>query len=227
MNAIRKFPTISLLALPALLISVLSIPAGAEEGANIQAGQTVFTFVNRLLINPPQATVIGYLPTIEGLPGYLFDLSNPNNPPSEKTAYFTMVIDATGALLLSNGDTTTPAGTSVAILPADITKIYFHENPAQNWSDTGSFSSGLLVATFKSSTGTQTAAGLVALVTQSSVLMSSHDFTFKGHTYNFARLIPNGYTVHALSSGVPVEGTNVPPPFTFTGAGSAVALGRR
>jgi hypothetical protein len=52
MNAIRKYPAISVLALPALLISGLSIPAGAEQGASIQAGQTVFTFVNRLLITP-------------------------------------------------------------------------------------------------------------------------------------------------------------------------------
>jgi hypothetical protein len=232
MNAIGKHIGITLLAASALLISSSS-PAAAEDETKVAPGQTVFTLVNRLLITPvlnkpPQVSLFGYFPTIGGLPANLFDLRIPGTTPGEKTAYFTLFVDASGALQLDNG-APSPGSVSVAVLPHDGFSIYYHASPDQDWSKPDSFGplgkdGPMLVATFKSSTGTQTAAGPVSLITQSSVLVYSRDFVFvDGRTYNFARLMPNGFTIHAISSNIPLN----PGELAFAGAGSGVAAGER
>src|SRR5262249_50725784 len=88
----EKHPTIwriSLLGSSLLLIS-MSTPTAAQPRAGVPSGQTVLTFTNRLLINPPQVLVFGYFATIQGLPEPLF-----SGPPAESTAYFTWSLNAT------------------------------------------------------------------------------------------------------------------------------------
>ena len=188
----------------------------------VPAGQTILTFVNRLYLNPPgQALVAGYFVNIAGLPDPLFA-----GAPGESTAYFTWSLNASGAMVVPNGDPNA-GGVSVVVLPAGETlNIYFNASPNQTWSSPASFSAGQLVATFKSTPGTQTGSGPVALVTQTYILDSSLDFAFKGKTYNFANLIPHGFTVSTLSSNIPAPGAAVFGfPLVFPAAGSAVAVG--
>jgi hypothetical protein len=203
-----------------LLASSVSIPAAAQHSATIPAGQTVLTFVNRLLINPPQVVVFGYFADIAGISGPLF-----SGTPGENTAHFTWSLNAPGALQLQNGDLKDPGGISVAVLRSGETfNVYYNANPSQSWNFPESFSAGSLIATFKSSPGTQAGAGPMSFVTQSYSLVSSHDFTFKGQTYNFRRLIPHGFTSFGVVGNIPLHGA-VAPPLTFAGAGSAAAIG--
>lgn len=222
MKSNQKFSGFSLLLPAAVLIANSSIPAVAQPATKVEASRTVLTFVNRLIINPPQVVVFGYFPTIQGLPDPLF-----SGTPGEATAYLTWSLDAVGATQIPNGDAADPGSTSVAVLRSgEKLNIYFNANPNQNWANPASFSSGQLVATYVATTGTQTGSGPVALVTQTYVLDSSQDFTFKGQTYNFARLIPHGFTSIALSSNIPIGNSNPPkPPLVFTASGSGLAIG--
>jgi hypothetical protein len=204
----------------ALLALSLSIPAAAQPAASIPAGQTIMTFVNRLLINPPQVVVYGYFVDIVGLPGPLF-----SGTPGETTAYFTWSLNAQGALQLQNGDPKDPGSIDVAVLPSgEAFSVYYNANPNQNWNIPASFSAGQPIATFKSEPGTQTGVGPVAFVTQAYSLVSSHDFFFKGRTFNLARLIPHGFIVSSVSGNIPLNGA-VAPPLTFAAAGTAAAIG--
>lgn len=214
-----RFFGISFLSASVLLISVACPPSIAQPAAGIPAGQTALTFVNRLLINPPEVLVYGYFPSIEGLPGPLFA-----GVPGESTAYFTWSLNAAGAQVLQNGDT------SVAVLNTDqnlnILNIYFNANPSQTWNNPASFSGGQLIATFKAQPGTQTGSGPVAMVTQSYVFVSSTNFSFKGQTFNFSRLLPHGFTLFAFGSNLPLANAVPPPPaMVFTAAGSGIAIG--
>src|ERR1039457_5608524 len=144
----------------ALLALSLSIPAAAQPPASIPAGQTIMTFVNRLLINPPQGVVYGYFFDIVTVPGPLF-----SGTPGETTAYFTWSLNAQGAnaqgaLQLQNGDPKDPGSIDVAVLPSgDAFSVYYNANPNQNWNIPASFSAGQPIATFKSEPGTQTGVG--------------------------------------------------------------------
>lgn len=201
-----------------LLVLTLGIPVAAEAPPNVPAGETVLTFVNRLSINlqtnPPQALVFGYFPTVQGLPGLLF-----SGAPSESTAFFTWTLNSSGAHQIQNADTT------VVVLPTGQSlDVYFHSNPNQSWSDPASFSAGELVASFKAGSGTQTNSGPVVLVTQSYYLTFSKDFSFKGETFNFAGLLPHGFTLFAHGSNIPLT---PPPVLTFSAGGSGIAIGGR
>ena len=213
---------LSSFAICSVLACSSSMPATAQPGNSIASGRTVLTFVNRLLINPPQVLVFGYFPTLQGIPEPMF-----SGTPSENTAYFTWSLDAAGARQIQNGDATAAGSVSAAILlSGEAYNVYFNPNPNQSWDNPASFSAGQLVATFRSTTGTQTGSGPVALVTQSYILESSQDFTFRGQSYNFARLLPHGFTITTLSGNVPLGNTTPPkPPLVFAAAGSGVAIG--
>ena len=217
-----------------LLVSGLSIPAAAQNSpsaghwshgqktaGSIPAGQTVLTFVNRLLINPPQVVVYGYFVDIAGVPGPLFS----GTPSNEATAHFTWSLNAAGAVQLQNGAAKDPGSIGVAVLPSNESfNIYYNANPNQSWSNPASFAAGQLIASFKSTPGTQTGAGPVSFVTQSYTRVSSQDFTFKGETYNLERVIRHGFTLFGVASQIPLDGA-LAPPLTFSAAGSAVAIG--
>lgn len=120
--------------------------AQAQLSDPIPAGQTVLTFVNRLIINPPQVPAFGYFTGLTGLPDPLFSAV-----PGEATAYFTWYLNAPGALQIQNGDAAMPGSTSVAVLPAgESLSVYYNATPNQSWTNPGSFSAGQLIATFKS-----------------------------------------------------------------------------
>jgi hypothetical protein len=220
MTTTRKSFFAAALTASTLIVVIPSPPALAQTGKDAPPATTVLTFVNRLVINPPQVVAFGYFPTIQGLPGPLF-----SGTPGEGTAYFTWSLDASGAAVISNGDPNAAGGLSTAILRSgENLNIYYNPSPNQNWNDPASFSAGQLIATFKSGTGTQTGAGPVALVTQSYTLDSSQDFTFNGQAYNLAQLLPSGFTFLALGGNIPVGNSNPPaPPLVFTAAGSALA----
>jgi hypothetical protein len=216
-----RIQSIAIAAASLLLIAESATQATAQP-AIIPAGRTVLTFVNRLLINPPQVLVFGYFPSVEGIPAPLF-----SGTPGESTAYFTWSLDAAGASTFQNGDANAPGNIGVAVLPSGHNlNVYFNANPNQSWNNPASFSAGQLVATFRSTTGTQTSSGPVALVTQTYLLASSENFSFKGQTYNFERLIPHGFTSIALSGNVPLGNPNASaPPRVFAAAGSGLAIG--
>jgi len=205
-----------------LLVALNFAPAAAaQNGHHVPAGKTVFTNVIRILFNPavtpPVVHAEGYLPTIEGIPGLLFA-----GAPGEATAYFTVSFDASNGLLLPNGD-----GTSVAVLPSNkLVYVYFNASPAADWNNPASFSAGQLVATFRSTTGTQVNSGPVSQVTQSELLVWSRPFLFKGHVYDFANLVGHGVTLAGMVSNVPLADAGTPDfPLVFAGGGSATALG--
>lgn len=198
-----------------LLLLIASGASYAQPGT--AAGQAVLTSVHRLLLNPPQQVIVlGYFPTINGLPGPLF-----SGAPGENTAYFTWTLNAAGAQVLANGDI------SVAVLkPGNTLNIYLNANPNQNWDDPASFSAGQLVASFESGEGTQTGRDPASLVTQTYVLTSSQHFFFKGKSFSFAQLIGNGFTMIAFGSNIPLPNALPgPPALVFTGSGTGVAVG--
>jgi hypothetical protein len=223
MTTVRKFARTSLtIAVSITIASSVFTARGAEP---IPAGRTVFTFVDRLLLDPPEATAYGYFVNIEGLPGPLF-----SGTPSENTAYFTWSFDTSGFLQLLNvnpNNAADPGNSNVAALPAGhCWSIYFNTHPNQAWDNPASFTAGELIARFKSTLGTSAAAGPVFLVTQTYVLDWSRDFVYKGEVRNLASSIPYGFTIFSFNSEIPLFGaTN--PPLTFTGAGSAVAVSKR
>ncbi len=210
----------NLLAGFCFLNCVCSHRAQAQLLSPATGGQTVLTYVNRLIVNPPEVAAFGYFTGVTGLPDPLFA-----GAAGESTAYFTWYLNAPEAVQIANGDAALPGSTGVAVLPAgESFSVYYNATPNQSWANPGSFSAGQLIATFKSTPGTQTGSGPVALVTQSYVLVSSRPFVFKGETYNLARLLPHGFTFFTLSSNIPLGGSPVFP-LVFTAAGSGVAIG--
>jgi hypothetical protein len=222
MTIIRNFARTSLPIAATIAIASSMFPARAAEP--IPAGRTVFTYLDRLWLAPPATIAYGYFVNIEGLPGPLF-----SGTPSENTAYFTWSFDTSGFLQLLNvnpNNAADPGNSNVAVLPVDhCWNIYFNPHPNQAWDNPASFSAGELIATFRSTLGTSAAAGPVFLVTQTYVLEWSRDFVYKGEAHNLASSIPYGFTIFSFNSEVPLfAATN--PPFTFTGGGSAVAVGK-
>lgn len=216
----QKFFGTGLLAFALCLIPNLSRQALAADRPTLAAGVTVLSYQNRLYLNPgpvTQAVAVFYFTDIAGLPGPL--LNGPGMGPDEVTAYFTASFENSGATIIENGDVSTAvfsAGRSF--------HIYFNQAPNENWGDPLSFSTGELIATYESSIGTSASSGSVTAVTQTYFLKWSKNFEFRGKTYNFKRLIPNGFTNGAAAAGTknfPVAGF----PVVFAGAGSFVAIG--
>jgi hypothetical protein len=225
MRTKRNYSGIGSLAISAVLLSSFSIPLAAQLAAPIPAGQTAVTFINRVMLNPNppvQVLVVGYFPDFASLPGPLF-----SGAPSETTAYFTWSLDGSTGVPVANGDASATASTTVILIPSGQSlNVYFNANPNQNWNLPSSFSSGQLIATFRSAQGTQTNTGPVSLVTESYLPWSSRDFVFKGQTYNLVQLLPHGFTFHTLSSNVPLAGAGtVGYPLAFTAGGTGVAIG--
>ncbi len=109
----------------AFVLCCASAMAWAQPPDITLAAQTVLTFVNRLYVNPPaQAVVAGYFVNIADLPDPLFATAL-----GENTAYFTWYLNASGAMILSNGDPGA-GGASVAVLPAGASfNIYYNPAP--------------------------------------------------------------------------------------------------
>lgn len=211
MKTLRRLTCVSII--------FLSIPiamfARAQQTQVHRAAETVATYSNRLYLMPPtQAVVAGYFTSIQGLEVPLF-----SGAPSESTAYLTWTLGAAGAAIVTNGDVST-----AVLKEGEVLNIYYNSSPNQSWNDPTSFSSGELVATFRSSPGTETSTGPVSLVTQSYVLTWSKEFVFGGQIKNLGRLLGPGFTNVSLGSNVPLP----PVPgyvLVFAAGGSALAVG--
>ncbi len=225
MQFTTQFAAVGLFTASLLLIPDLCTPAQAQTFP--RAGQTVLTYQNRLYLNSPQPTLVlaaFYFTDVAGLPGPLVEAPLVRD---QIRAYVTALYDNSGAQIVFNGDVST-----AVFVPGHIFKIYFNSNPDQTWDNPESFATGELVATYESSIGTSASTPAIpnppaiSNVTQTYFLRSSKDFHFRGKTYNFRQLIPNGFTNGPATAGT----ANFPAieagfPLVSAGAGSFVAIG--
>ena len=201
-------------ALTTLIIGLLS----AAEAQSIPSSAVVCYLVGRIYFdNKGNAEVAGYFSDINGI-GASDSLFN--GTPSETTAFFTFHTTVSISSLPSNGDITPLLGS------AGLYDIYYNPTPKRDWGNPGSFATGQLIAhfsrpellliQFNSFSFTQH--------TVTETLLSSQDFVFKGHRYNFKELTPGGITLTNFISNTPVSaaaGFALVVPY----AGNGVAVG--
>jgi hypothetical protein len=211
----------SLALLAGLLIPLLSgiTPAAAQVGT-IPANHTVWQHVGRIYLNPTtgQAVYAGYVVHLNGIDSSLF-----NGAPGEGTAYFTFKTDILQLTPLpNNGDV------SLYFVSAGTFSVYYNPSPNGNWGDPDTFSSGELIATFERKESLYPVIGPLGLHSLSESLVSSKNFTFEGHTYNFNRISPDGITFAQFFSSTPLAGAGITGyPVVFPGAGAVTAVGSR
>jgi hypothetical protein len=203
--------------LTALMIGWLS----AAEAQPIPSSAVVCYLVGRIYFdNNGNAEVAGYFTDINGIGASdtLF-----NGAPSESTAFFTFHTTVSISSLPSNGDITPLLGSP------GLYDIYYNPTPKGDWNNPGSFASGQLIAHFSrpellliqfdSFSFTQH--------TVTETLLSSKDFVFKGHGYNFKELTPGGITLTNFISNTSVPADQIPAGFAlvvpYAGNGVAVA----
>jgi hypothetical protein len=149
--------------------------------------------------------VAGYFSGINGI-GASDSLFN--GSPGESTAFFTFRSDTfTLTSLPSNGDITLLLGS------AGRYNIYYNPHPKGDWTNPDSFSAGqkfpghpiaeftrpeFLDLQFESFSFSQHA------ITET--LVSSQNFAFNGHRYNFSELTPGGITLYNHVSNTPLPG---------------------
>ena len=188
--------------------------SGAQEG--IPATQVVWQHVGRVYLNPNtgQAVWAGYVVHINGINSSLF-----SGAPSEATAYFTFTTDVLQLTPMpNNGDM------ALSLVSAGTFNVYYNSNPAGDWSNPASFSSGQLIATFTRKESLFPELAAVGFHSLSESLLSSHSFTFNGQTYNLKYMVPNGITFAQFFSTTPLSGsTNYP--VAFAGTGTTMAVG--
>jgi hypothetical protein len=181
-------------ALTALIIGWLSV----AEARPIPSSAVVCYLVGRIYFDTKgNAEVAGYFTDINGI-GASDSLFN--GTPSESTAFFTFHTTVSISSLPSNGDITPLLGS------AGLYDIYYNPTPKGDWSNPSSFASGQLIAHFRrpelllmqfdSFSFTQH--------TVTETLLSSRDFVFRGHQYNFKELTPGGITLTNFISNTPV-----------------------
>ena len=109
--------------------------------------------------------------------------------------------------------------TSIAV------NLYYNASPNGDFTKPESFSSGQLIATFRTRRGMATAiAPSTGLEMGTLDLVSTSDFTFQGQTYNLGGF-DSGITMTTIYAGTPVSGSIVSPPASIAFGGSAVAIG--
>ena len=202
--------------LVALTILLLASATPLEAQEAISAAQVVWQHVGRVYLNPNtgQAVWAGYVVHINGINTSLF-----NGAPSEATAYFTFSTDVLQLTPMpNNGDM------ALSLVSAGTFNVYYNSNPAGDWSNPASFSSGQLIATFTRKESLFPELAAVGFHSLSESLLSSHSFTFNGQTYNLKYMVPNGITFAQFFSTTPLSGsTNYP--VAFAGTGTTMAVG--
>lgn len=195
-----------------------SMPLFAAD--HVAVGQVMFHVIGRnqvLSTTGPgagTAAAMGYLAAIEGIDGSLF--SDPKAV-GEGTAYFTVMSDAHPFSTLANGNT------KVRMRPPGGTfHVYYDETPDGDFTKPDTWSDGELIATFRIGSTLATKVDNVATEIDSAELVSSKDFTFHGHKYNFKRMVPHGVTFFLSGPGTQVaeEGPGAGQ-FAFSGTGIA------
>ena len=201
-------------ALTALLIGWLS----AVQAQPIPSSAVVCNLVGRIYFNNKgNAEVAGYFTHNNGI-GASDSLFN--GTPSESTAFFTFHTTVSISSLPSNGDITPLLGS------AGLYDIYYKPTPKRDWGNPGSFATGQLIAHFSRPELLLIQFNSFSFSQHSATetLLSSRDFVFRGHRYNFKELTPGGITLTNFISNTPVSpaaGFALVVPY----AGNGVAVG--
>jgi hypothetical protein len=185
-------------ALTTLVIGWLS----AAEAQPIPSSAVVCYLVGRIYFdNKGNAEVGGYFTDINGIGAS--DSLFKNGKPSESTAFFTFHTTVSISPLPSNGDITPLLGS------AGLYDIYYNPKPQGDWSNPGSFASGQMIAHFSRPELLLIQFDSFSFTehTVTETLLSSQDFVFKGHRYNFKELTPGGITLTNFISNTPVSPT--------------------
>jgi hypothetical protein len=190
-------------ALATLLMGWLPL----AEAQQIPSSAVACYLVGRGYLDAATGTgeVAGYFSGINGI-GASDSLFN--GSPGESTAFFTFRSDTfTLTSLPSNGDITLLLGS------AGRYNIYYNPHPKGDWTNPDSFSAGqkfpghpiaeftrpeFLDLQFESFSFSQHA------ITET--LVSSQNFAFNGHRYNFSELTPGGITLYNHVSNTPLPG---------------------
>jgi hypothetical protein len=159
----------------------------------------------------------GYFVHLQGVHGSLFA----GDDVSESAAHFTFSSEPFTATTFENGALT------LGLDPIGTFNVYLQRKPAGNFDDPSSFASGECIATFRrvSVVVAITVGSAVTVNTFSAKLVTSCPFEFRGRTYDFAQLVPNGITQWGTAS--PDAIADPPKPFTavYPFVGSAIACG--
>jgi hypothetical protein len=190
-------------------------PNTAQKTQQTPAGRTVWHHVGRLFVNASGGFVwAGYLVHIDPIDSSLFDGS-----PSESTAYFTFSTDQAQLTPLPNNN-----DVALDLVSAGTFSVYYNATPSANWSDPASFSRGKLIARFNRKESLVQLSP-IAFHDLSETLGWSSNFVFGGQTYNFNRITPNGVTFTQFVSTAQQFDGPANYPVTFSGAGTASAVG--
>ena len=213
-------------------------PAEAQQKPWAEAKQTPAAavacyFVGRAFLSADfsRGEVVGYFTDIDGI-GAADSLFN--GSPSEQTAFFTFRSNVFSLTPLpANGDV------GLDLVSAGTFDIFYNpptpNTPNGDWSNPDTFSSGQLVAHFtrpevlfvqilQSDVANPPPYESISEHAISETLVSSQNFTFKGHQYDFSTLVPGGVTLHELFSNTGVPGVaNLPVGLAFAGNCLAVA----
>jgi hypothetical protein len=217
MNTLTKAIVLGI-GLPALQLAPLSL--SAAEGFAV--GQVVFHVIGRNQVvsttGPGAGTAVamGYLAAIEGIDAPLF--SDPKAM-GEGTAFFTVKSEPHPFSTLANGNTKVRMRP-----PGGIFHVYYDETPDGDFTKPDTWSDGESIATFRIGSTLATKVDNVATEIDSAELVSSKDFTFHGHKYNFKRMVPHGVTFFLSGPGTQVAEEG-PGAGQFAFSGTAVANG--
>ncbi len=204
-------------ALVALTILLLGCFAPSEAQEKIPAAQTVWQHVGRVYLNPStgKAVYAGYVVHLEGISASLF-----NGVPSEAAAFFTFSTDVLSLTpMLSNGDV------ALYLVSAGTFNVYYNNSPQGDWSNSNTFSSGQLIATFARRESLFPQFTAIAVHSLSETLESSQTFTFNGQALNFKRMVPHGITFAQFFSTTPLTTGLTDYPVAFAAAGTTIAVG--
>lgn len=183
--------------LVALTVLVSGSSARSKAEDSTPAARVVMYLVGRAFLNPNngQGEVVGYITDINGIPGPLFD-----GPPSESTAFFTFRSDIFSLRPLpTNGDI------GLNLVSRGTLSLYLNTNPAGDWSNPDTFSSGQRIATFKRPESLFIQIGPASSHVLSESLAFSSDFDFAGKKFDFDRLA-SGITISEFISNRPIPG---------------------
>ena len=216
-QSLRGYRKLTLGLFVATTTLVLGCVGASQAQEAVPAAQVVWQHVGRVYLNPNtgQAVWAGYIVHINGIKPSLF-----NGVPSETTAYFTFTTDVLSLTPMpNNGDM------ALSLVSPGTLNVYYNSNPAGDWNNPASFSSGQLIATFTRKESLFPELGTIGFHNLSENLLSSHSFTFNGQLYDFKFMVPNGITFAQFFSTSPLTGISNYP-VAFSGVGTTIAIGR-
>ena len=183
----------------------------------VPAGKIAFHFVvNRTDSPGAPPNVVGYLSSIEGVDGPMFEdrpCPVPITNGCVENAFFTLRVrqfSGTRPTVLLTAD----PRVSGVILSGLVFDVYLDRTPDQTWDNPDSFTNGERIATFKESDLQAATTDSGALTLFSSELVDSKTFEYHGQLVSFRRLVPFGTT-----------STNFSQPDSGAAFGTAIAIG--